>query len=161
VKAALFLHAEGVRCNSQGQCPWVDHKKRFKPCRGGKTINHEKLFRTFSASHLFANVFLGRCPRLLHFAPLALSGALRILVTHDVNTIPKILNRIRDARGGKLNSSVFGERMRGKGQYWDAQRKLFEVYVKRLGFNEHRAGSERHTRANTFRRPSTQGALFS
>jgi DNA repair photolyase len=73
----------------------------------------------------------------------------------------RILNRIRDARGGKLNSSVFGERMRGKGQYWDAQAKLFEVYTKRLGFNEHRVGSERHSRTNTFRRPSAQGSLFS
>ena len=72
----------------------------------------------------------------------------------------RILNRIRDARGGKLNSSVFGERMRGKGQYWDAQEKLFEVYCRRLGFNEHRVGSERHVRENTFRRPSAQGTLF-
>jgi DNA repair photolyase len=72
----------------------------------------------------------------------------------------RVLNRIRDARGGKLNSSVFGERMRGKGQYWEAQHKLFEVYSKRLGFNEHRVGSERHTRANTFRRPTAQGSLF-
>ncbi len=72
----------------------------------------------------------------------------------------RVLNRIRDARGGKLNSSVFGERMRGKGQYWSAQEKLFDVYCKRLGFNEHRAGSERHTRPNTFRRPSAQGSLF-
>ena len=72
----------------------------------------------------------------------------------------RVLNRVRDARGGKLNSSVFGERMRGKGEYWSAQEKLFEVYSKRLGFNEHRAGSERQGRANTFRRPSAQGALF-
>jgi DNA repair photolyase len=72
----------------------------------------------------------------------------------------RVLNRIRDARGGKLNSSVFGERMRGKGQFWDAQHKLFEVYTKRLGFNEHRAGSERHSRERTFRRPSAQGSLF-
>jgi len=72
----------------------------------------------------------------------------------------RILNRIRDARGGKLNSSVFGERMRGKGQYWDAQEKLFEVYCRRLGFNEHRVGSEGHVRENTFRRPSPQGTLF-
>ena len=72
----------------------------------------------------------------------------------------RILNRIRDARGGKLNSSVFGERMRGKGQYWDAQEKLFEVYCRRLGFNEHRVGSEGHVRENTFRRPSAQGTLF-
>jgi DNA repair photolyase len=72
----------------------------------------------------------------------------------------RILNRIRDARGGKLNSSVFGERMRGKGQYWNAQEKLFEVYTRRLSFNEHRVGSERHARANTFRRPTAQGSLF-
>ena len=72
----------------------------------------------------------------------------------------RVLNRIRDARGGKLNSSVFGERMRGKGQYWSAQEKLFDVYCRRLGFNEHRVGSERHTRPNTFRRPSPQGSLF-
>ena len=72
----------------------------------------------------------------------------------------RVLNRIRDARGGKLNSSVFGERMRGQGQYWEAQHKLFEVYSKRLGFNEQRAGSERHTRIKTFRRPTAQGSLF-
>ena len=72
----------------------------------------------------------------------------------------RILNRIRDARGGKLNSSVFGERMRGKGLYWSATEMLFEVYTRRLGFNEHRAGSERHGRVNTFRRPTAQGSLF-
>jgi DNA repair photolyase len=72
----------------------------------------------------------------------------------------RVLNRIRDARGGKLNSSVFGERMRGKGEYWNAQEKLFEVYCKRLGFNEHHVGSEIPENANTFRRPSAQALLF-
>jgi len=72
----------------------------------------------------------------------------------------RILNRIRDARGGKLNSSVFGERMRGKGQYWEAQEQLFNVFCRRLGFNEHRVGSERHAKPSTFRRPTAQGALF-
>src|SRR5438874_1732394 len=37
----------------------------------------------------------------------------------------------------------------------------FEVYCRRLGFNEHRVGSERYVRENTFRRPSAQGTLFS
>ena len=59
----------------------------------------------------------------------------------------RILNRIREARGGKLNSSKFGERMRGKGQYWAAQEKLFNVYAKRLGFNEHRVGGDYHSRS--------------
>jgi DNA repair photolyase len=72
----------------------------------------------------------------------------------------RVLNRIRDARGGKMNSGVFGERMRGKGEYWEAQQKLFEVYSKRLGFNEQRVGSEGHPRPNTFRRPTPQGSLF-
>ncbi len=72
----------------------------------------------------------------------------------------RVLNRIRDAREGKLNSSQFGERMRGKGQYWNAQEKLFNVYARRLGFNEHRVGSDTHARAHTFRRPSAQGSLF-
>ena len=72
----------------------------------------------------------------------------------------RVLNRIRDARGGKLNSSQFGERMRGQGQYWNAQEKLFDVYARRLGFNEHRVGSDQHARSQTFRRPSAQGSLF-
>ena len=72
----------------------------------------------------------------------------------------RVLNRIRDARGGKLNSSVFGERMRGKGQHWEAQEQLFNVFCKRLGFNEHRVGSDRHERVSTFRRPIAQGSLF-
>jgi len=72
----------------------------------------------------------------------------------------RVLKRIRDARGGKLNSSKFGERMRGQGQYWDAQEKLFNLYARRLGFNEHRVGSDFHARTKTFRRPTAQGSLF-
>ena len=70
----------------------------------------------------------------------------------------RILNRIRDARGGKLNSSVFGERMRGQGQYWDAIEKLFKIHCDRLGFNQ-----ERHKRlpgSSTFRRPTSQASLW-
>src|SRR5436190_19586040 len=72
----------------------------------------------------------------------------------------RVLNRIRDARGGKLNSSQFHSRMRGKGQYRDAQETLFNIYARRLGFNEHRVGSDTHARARTFRRPSPQRSLF-
>jgi len=70
----------------------------------------------------------------------------------------RILNRIRDARGGKLNSSVFGERMRGKGQYWEAIEKLFRIHCERLGFNEER--QDRFSSGKTFRRPSAQASLF-
>jgi DNA repair photolyase len=72
----------------------------------------------------------------------------------------RVLNRIRDARGGKLNSSTFHERMHGKGQYWNAQEKLFEVYCKKLGFNEQRVGTDNAQKIHTFRRPSAQAVLF-
>ena len=70
----------------------------------------------------------------------------------------RILNRIKDAREGKMNSSVFGERMRGKGQYWDATERLFRIHCERLGFNKR---TERVGEAGTtFRRPSPQQSLF-
>lgn len=70
----------------------------------------------------------------------------------------RILHRIRDSRDGKLNSSVFGERMRGKGQYWEAIERLFRIHCQRLGFDKREeSGAEvRHT----FRRPSAQASLF-
>ena len=70
----------------------------------------------------------------------------------------RILNRIREARGGKMNSSVFGERMRGKGQYWEAIERLFKIHCERLGFNA--KNSRAMGARNTFRRPSAQASLF-
>jgi DNA repair photolyase len=71
----------------------------------------------------------------------------------------RVMNRIREARGGKLNSSVFGERMHGQGEYWEAIEKLFTVHCERLGFNK---TDKRVPRGETtFRRPSPQASLFS
>ena len=70
----------------------------------------------------------------------------------------RVLNRIREARGGKLNSSVFGERMRGKGQYWEATERLFKIHSARLGFNKRRDRVE--SADTTFRRPTAQASLF-
>jgi DNA repair photolyase len=70
----------------------------------------------------------------------------------------RVLNRIREARGGKLNSSVFGERMRGKGEYWAATERLFKIHCERLGFNKKRTHETAAT--TTFRRPSAQASLF-
>lgn len=70
----------------------------------------------------------------------------------------RILNRIKEAREGKLNSSVFGERMRGKGQYWEATERLFKIHCERLGFNKKMArAAESNT---TFIRPTSQPSLF-
>jgi DNA repair photolyase len=70
----------------------------------------------------------------------------------------RVLNRIREAREGKLNSSVFGERMRGKGQYWEATERLFRIHCERLGFNKTPARGG--VNPGTFRRPSAQASLF-
>ncbi len=70
----------------------------------------------------------------------------------------RVLNRIREARGGKLNSSVFGERMRGKGAYWEAIERLFKIHCERLGFNKRNSSVGRP--GNTFRRPTAQQSLF-
>jgi len=70
----------------------------------------------------------------------------------------RIFNRIREAREGKLNSAVFGERMRGKGPYWLAIERLFRIHCERLGFNKKKPGNP-HPQS-PFRRPSAQQALF-
>ena len=70
----------------------------------------------------------------------------------------RILNRIREAREGKMNSSVFGERMRGKGQYWEATERLFKIHCERLGFNKKTPRATEST--STFVRPTSQPSLF-
>lgn len=61
----------------------------------------------------------------------------------------KILSLIRDIRGGKLNDSNFGSRMRGEGPVAENLRQMFKVYSRKLGFHEHSAGltSEHFRRA--------------
>jgi len=45
----------------------------------------------------------------------------------------RVISRLRDIRGGKLNDSRFGERMRGHGVYWEAITRLFELSAVRCG----------------------------
>ncbi|HET6670402.1 MAG TPA: radical SAM protein [Pyrinomonadaceae bacterium] len=70
----------------------------------------------------------------------------------------RILNRIKEAREGKMNSSVFGERLRGKGQYWEATERLFKIHCERLGFNKKTPRGNESNR--TFVRPNSQPSLF-
>lgn len=67
-----------------------------------------------------------------------------------------VLSAIRDVRGGAMNRSDFGERMRGEGPRWRAIEQLFEVHARRLGFELERP----QPAATTFRVPSAQGSLF-
>ena len=61
----------------------------------------------------------------------------------------KVLNRIRDLRGGKLNDSRFGSRMRGQGPHAEQTAALFAVACRKAGLvNQFPELSTEH-----FRRP--------
>jgi DNA repair photolyase len=70
----------------------------------------------------------------------------------------KIINRIKEVKGGVLNRSGFGERMRGEGPYWEMVVQTFNIHTRRLGLNQKKY--EMRERRKTFRRPSAQGNLF-
>jgi DNA repair photolyase len=60
------------------------------------------------------------------------------LETHFPDRVDRVLNRVRTLRGGKLNVSDFGKRMRGDGQYADEISNLFAVSARRVGLNRQR-----------------------
>jgi DNA repair photolyase len=47
----------------------------------------------------------------------------------------KVLNRIRDIRGGRLHDSRFGYRMTGQGAYAEGLRSLFHATCNTLGLD--------------------------
>src|SRR3989442_5539177 len=69
----------------------------------------------------------------------------------------KILNRIRDIRGGRLNIPNFGNRRHGSGPYAEHISNLFEVCCRKSGLNSNRPILS----AKAFRRPGpSQMRLF-
>jgi len=68
----------------------------------------------------------------------------------------KVLNRIRDLRGGKLYDAKWGVRGRGTGVFAEQIEALFDVSCRRLGLNE----EDRELSTASFRRQTLQGTLF-
>lgn len=66
---------------------------------------------------------------------------------------PKVLGRIRDARGGKLNDPRFGHRMRGEGPYARSIDQLFRALTTRYALDGRNARAK-PAHEPTFRRPS-------
>jgi DNA repair photolyase len=64
--------------------------------------------------------------------PLFLDWLQRILP----DRAPKILNRIRDVRDGKLSDSTWGKRMRGGGEIAEAINQLFRINCEKYGLNK-------------------------
>jgi DNA repair photolyase len=76
----------------------------------------------------------------------------------------KIWNAIEEMRGGRRNEARFHDRMIGRGPRWGAIETLFEVECRRLGLNaghDHSDEVDSLRETSPFRRPSTQGELFS
>jgi len=74
-------------------------------------------------------------------------------------TAEKVLARVREMRGGKLNDPRFGSRMHGDGPYIDAVRLLFDQTARRLGLGtrEMDLTKEQSRPVTTFRRPTDKG----
>lgn len=67
----------------------------------------------------------------------------------------RVLNRVREIRGGRLNDPDYHTRMRGSGVYADHIRALFDTSVRRLGLNRTRL----ELSTASFRPLSTTGQL--
>ncbi|MGZ8795882.1 MAG: PA0069 family radical SAM protein [Thermoanaerobaculia bacterium] len=80
----------------------------------------------------------------------------RWLEEHFPDRKDKVLNRVRDMRGGKLYEAKWGVRGRGEGFFADQIEALFEVTCRRLGINER----DDHLSVAGFRRRLQQGTLF-
>lgn len=78
-------------------------------------------------------------------------GRLRALMPARAD---KVLSRLREMRGGKLNESQFGSRMRGSGPYWEATSHLFKMTRDRLGMAKPRGITARESRVG----PMPEGA---
>ncbi|GBH24992.1 radical SAM protein [Burkholderia vietnamiensis] len=58
------------------------------------------------------------------------------LAAHFPDRAGRVMNRVRDMRGGKEYDSDFSKRMKGEGIWADLLRQRFRQAVKRLGLNE-------------------------
>jgi DNA repair photolyase len=80
----------------------------------------------------------------------------RWLEEHFPDRKEKVLNRIRDLRGGKLYDAKWGVRGRGEGIFAEQMRALFDVTCRKLGLNE----DESELSTDSFRRVTAQCGLF-
>lgn len=59
------------------------------------------------------------------------------LEQHYPDRKEKVLNRIRDIRGGELYRSEFGKRFHGEGEFAKQIKKMFSIQTEKLGMNKH------------------------
>jgi DNA repair photolyase len=78
------------------------------------------------------------------------------LAEHFPDRKEKVLHRIQELRGGKMNDPRFGSRMRGEGVYADQIRATFQMFRRKHGLDQ--LFPSLSTAA--FRRPGEQMSLF-
>jgi DNA repair photolyase len=123
------------------------------PCIPG--LNDHEMLNIFTAA---ANAGA----RDAGITPLRLPGAVagifaQWLDTHAPDKKEKILNRVREMRGGKLNDPRFGTRMRGSGFYAEQMSAMYKVAWKTAGFASQ---PPLKLSAASFRAPREQLQLF-
>ncbi|HWZ89127.1 MAG TPA: PA0069 family radical SAM protein [Polyangiaceae bacterium] len=94
--------------------------------------------------------------------PLRLPGSVKEVFAERIReALPlraeKILTRVRDMRGGKLNDPNFGSRMQGEGPYFEAVQLLFSQTARRLGLDTYERREYTDGVRSTFRRPTDKG----
>lgn len=92
------------------------------------------------------------------YVMLRLPNELKVLFTewlhqHYPLKAEHVLNRVRDIRGGSLNSSEFGRRMTGQGEYASLVKQRFRLARRKLGLG--REGAE--LRCDLFKVPARAG----
>ncbi len=108
------------------------------------------LKRAAEAGARYANFTLLRLPYAV--APLFEAW----LGRHFPDRQQKVLERIRDMRGGRLNDPRFGSRMRGSGPFADLIADIFSKAKARAGI----PGNVRPLSTSAFQRPTKQPSLF-
>ena len=83
--------------------------------------------------------------RSASYTALRLPGSVEaVFLSRLQQTMPdrvnRVIRRLRDIRGGELDDSRFGRRMKGNGVYWESICDLFEMSKKRFGLDEPSGG---------------------
>jgi DNA repair photolyase len=78
---------------------------------------------------------------------------------HYPDKAKHVLSLVKQARGGKVYSSAWGQRMTGSGPYAELLQLRFEKACKRLGLNQRRSSYELDK--TLFRKPAKQGDQLS
>lgn len=116
-------------------------------------LNEPEIPRIVQAAADAGATFAGLVPLRLPYAVAPLFEAW--LDARRPGMKDKVLHRIRELRGGKLNDPNFGSRMDGQGPFADQIHALFRMACKRAGLT---GWPELSTTA--FRRPGAQPSLF-